>query len=163
MKRNTWHNIVTTILWLAFAVNLGRLLLVLNGLPDRIGVHFASDGSFDIYDSKYYSFYPHIVSFVCLLLFDIFIILSRKMTIGKKVKKTGENLIRKATIVFIDISKILFCLFFSVIWNDCVIRQHALNTIYPIIILIAFFGSFIIFLVAIVFIIIKYRSDEKSW
>ena len=55
MKKNVVHNIVTIKIWMVFVANFIRLLLAIDVLPDRIGVHFASDGSYDIYDSWIYT------------------------------------------------------------------------------------------------------------
>ncbi|MDE5883460.1 MAG: hypothetical protein K2H29_00025 [Oscillospiraceae bacterium] len=148
----TMHITLTVISWEIFMVSLMRIALVWNALSDKIGVHFASNGEFDVMDSKNYIAYPCLISIVALVLCEISILLSKKIKTGMKISEKGDIKIRTALEMFLDIFKLAFSFFFSGIWIDCVIRQHPLNTNIPVAIMLTMFFIFFVFIIAAILI-----------
>ena len=148
------HVIFTIICLVLILIGVVRLIFMYNNLPSQVGVHFAADGSFDVIVSKsklLYIGYPYIVSLVIVLLFDLFIHISNKIRLGLKINKKGEYIVKSGFKLFVDIFKFSWVFFLSVIWSDCVIRQHYLNTNIPVIIMLI---QFIIIIVFIIFVIV---------
>lgn len=102
-------------------------LLSYNGLPERIGVHFGSDGSFDVYSHKVYGSYPFVAGFG---LFGIFCLMSfavgKIKRIGLNVDENGKKMIRQLTVEIFDSMKLIWSLFFS-LWANSVIHQTGMD------------------------------------
>ena len=146
------HKISTIISLVLIIIGVIRTLFVYKYLPDNIGVHFAADGSFDVIVSKsklLYIGYPYVVSLGIVLLFDLFIHISNKIKLGLKVNKKGEDIVKSGFKLFVDIFKFSWIFFLSVIWSDCVIRQHYLNTNIPVIIMLIQFICIVVFIIFI--------------
>lgn len=135
--------------------NLIRIAVVWDSLPDEIGVHFASNGEFDMIDSKNYVAYPYIFSIAVLVFCEISALLSDKIKMGLKINQKGDIKIRTALKILLDISKLGFTLFFAGIWADCVIRQIPIHTDTASFIALAMLISFFIFIIAVIVIKIK--------
>lgn len=151
----TIHIALTVISWGIFILSLIRIAVVWNSLPDKIGVHFASNGEFDIIDSKNYAAYPYLVSIVALVFCEISALLSKKIKMGMKISEKGDIRIRTALRMLLDILKLGFSFFFSGVWADCVIRQHPLNTNIPAAVMLIMFLLFFVFVIASIVIKIK--------
>lgn len=100
------------------------LLIIWNTIPEIIGVHFSSEGQFDVYDSKLYSFYPYIVGLSLLTIIQLLERLSKRATVNDKY---DEIKIRLIITVFCNVLKICFSVFFTY-WADCIINQRELST-----------------------------------
>ena len=150
------HIISTVICLVIVIIGIVRVLIMWNSLPNQIGVHFAGDGTFDVIVNKdkwLYLFYPYYVSLIIILLSELFIFALDRVKIGLKVNKNNEDKIKLLSEIFIDIFfKFGWIFFLSIIWGDCVIRQHYLNTIIPKIILIIQFITIIILIISITII-----------
>ena len=158
------HKISTIISLVLIIIGVIRTLFVYKYLPDNIGVHFAADGSFDVIVSKsklLYIGYPYVVSLGIVLLFDFFIYISSRIKLGLKVNKKGEDIVKSGFKLFVDIFKFSWVFFLSVIWSDCVIRQHYLNTNIPVIIMLIQFISIVVFIVFIIVIKKKYTLKKS--
>ena len=153
------HIAVTAAAWGIFLTSLIRIVVVWDSLPDRLGVHFASDGEFDIIDSKSHAAYPYLVSIAALVFCEVAVLLSKKIKMGIKISEKGDIKIRTALIMLLDVSKLGFSFFFSGVWADCVIRQHPLNTSIPAAVMLIMFCSFLAFVIAAVVIKIKDTSE----
>lgn len=151
----TVHIALTVISWGIFMLSLIRIAVVWISLPDMIGIHFASNGEFDIIDSKNHAAYPYLVSIVALVFFEISALLSKKIKMGMKISKKGDIKIRTALRMLLDFFKLGFSFFFSGVWADCVIRQHPLNTNIPAAIMLIMFFLFVVFVIASIVIKIK--------
>lgn len=151
----TIHIALTVISWGIFILSLIRIAVVWNSLPDKIGVHFADNGEFDVIDSKIYAGYPYLVSIVALVFFEASALLSKKMKTGIKISEKGDIKIRITLRMLLDIFKLGFSFFFSGVWADCVIRQHPLNTNIPAAIMLIMFFMFFVFVIASIVIKIK--------
>lgn len=157
----TIHIALTGISWGIFILSLIRIAVVWNSLPDMIGIHFASNGEFDIIDSKIQAAYPYLVSIAALVFFEISALLSKKIKPGMKISEKGDVKIRTALGMLLDIFKLGFSFFFSGVWADCVIRQHPLNTNIPAAIMLIMFFSFVVFVIASIVIKIKNQPEQE--
>ena len=151
----TVHIVLTVIAWGIFGLSLIRIAAVWNSLPDRIGIHFADNGDFDVLGSKYGALYPYLVSAAALVLCEASAFLTNKIKMGMKISENGDIKIRTAFRMLLDIIKLGFSFFFSGVWADCVIRQHPLNTDIPAAVMLIMFCSFLIFAIAAIVIKIK--------
>ena len=159
---NYIHKVIVIISWILLLTGIIRLILTYNILPNEVGVHFDSDGSFDVIVNKsklLYVCYPYIVSLIIILLSDFIIYISSKVKIGLKVNKEKENIIKSLFKILIDINlRFSWVFFLSFIWSDCVIKQHYLNTAIPVTI---FYLQFIIFIAFIITVLIILNKKTK--
>ncbi len=118
--------IITSIAFLL--LSLVFYLIRWNSLPDEPGVHFGSDCQFDVYGSKFYGFYPHLVGAVFTAGFWFAGGFVGKKNTGLHVDETGERRIKNELCVTLDIIMLLQALFFSY-WSLCVSLQQPLNNI----------------------------------
>lgn len=151
----TIHIALTGISWGIFIISLIRIVVVWNSLPDRLGVHFADNGEFDVFGSKIGAGYPYLVSIAALVFCEISALLSKKIKMGMKISEKGDIQIRTALKLLLDIFKLGFSFFFSGVWADCVIRQHPLNTNIPAAVMLIMFAMFFVFVIASIVIKIK--------
>lgn len=151
----TTHIALTVISWGVFILSLIRIAVVWNSLPDKLGVHFASDGEFDLTAGKNGAAYPYLVSIAALVFCEISVFLSRKINPGLKISEKGYMKIRTALKILLDIIKLGFSFFFSGVWADCVIRQQPLNTNIPAAVMLIMFSAFLVFVIAVIVIKIK--------
>lgn len=149
------HITLTVIAWGIFAASLIRFAAVWSTLPENLGIHFASDGNFDMISRKSYAAYPYIVSIAALAFFELSALLSKKIKTGVKISESGDLKIRTALKLLLDVFKLGFSFFFSGVWADCVIRQRPLNTLIPAAVMLIMFLSFCAFVIAAIVIKIK--------
>ena len=155
------HIILTAIAWGIFILSLIRFAVVWNSLPDKLGIHFADNGEFDIIGSKKNAAYPYIISIIALVFCEVSALLSKKIKMGIKISEKGDTIIRTALITLLDISKLGFSFFFAGVWADCVIRQHPLNTDIPAAVMLIMFLAFAAFVIASIVIKIKYPPERE--
>ena len=155
------HITLTAIAWGIFISSLVRFAVVWDSLPDKLGIHFADNGEFDVIGSKKYAAYPYIVSIIALVFCEISALLSKKIKMGIKTSEKGELKIRTALITLLDISKLGFSFFFAGVWADCVIRQHPLNTDIPAAVMLIMFLAFLAFVTALIVIKIKDPPEQE--
>ncbi len=156
----TIHIAFTVISWGIFIASLIRIAVVWDSLPDKLGIHFADDGEFDVIGSKTGAAYPYIVSIAALVFCEISALLSKKIKMGMKISDRGNMKIRTALGLLLDIIKLGFSFFFSGVWADCVIRQHPLNTAVPATVMLIMFFMFCVFVTAA--IVIKIKNPPES-
>lgn len=149
------HIALTVIAWGIFITSLIRIVIVWNSLPDRIGIHFDTNGEFDVFDSKSNAAYPYIVTLGALVFCEVSALLSKKIKMGVKISEKGDKKIRAALRMLLDITKLGFSFFFSGVWADCVIRQRPLNTNIPAAAMLIMVLSFLGFIIASIIIKIK--------
>ncbi len=155
----TIHIALIVISWGIFILSLIRIAVVWNSLPDTIGVHFASNGEFDMIDSKNYAVYPYLISLAALVFCEISALLSKKIKMGMKISEKGDIKIRTALKMLLDILKLGLSFFFSGVWADCVIRQHPLNINIPMAIMLIMTFAFFVFVIAL--IVIKIQNPPE--
>lgn len=156
------HVVLTVIAWVIFLSSLIRIAVVWNSLPDMLGVHFDSNGDFDVTDSKKYIAYPCLISLAALAFFEISALLSRKINIGMNISEKGDRQIRTMLSMLFDMSKLLFSFFFSGIWIDCVIRQYPLNPDIPTVITLMLLFLFLLFVIISIVIRSKNPPDKSN-
>ncbi len=156
------HVIMTVLSLLFFIVAAVRLFFAWDSLPDDIGVHFNSDGNFDVFD-KQHIFYPYIVTIAAIAVCETFELITRKLKkMGLAVNETGNNALRTATILILDLLMLLFSGFFSGIWVDCVLTQQPMNTFIGRCACYLLFACIIAFPVTFIVIRVKYPKNKKS-
>lgn len=153
------HIALTVISWGIFIASLIRFAVVWDSLPDRIGVHFADNGEFDVIGDKTGAVYPYIVSIIALVFCEISALLSKKIKMGLKISEKGDIKIRTALKMLLDILKLGLSFFFSGVWADCVIRQHPLNINIPMAIMLIMTFAFFVFVIAL--IVIKIQNPPE--
>ncbi len=132
------HIICNIVAFAALGVLFIRFLLAYGELPERIGVHFGSDGAFDVYSDKVFGFYPFIAGGGLLLIFSLLTLAAERIKrIGLNVDEKGRVLIRQTLIEVLDMLKLIWSLFLT-IWADCVIGQYGMDLTLRNILLAAF-------------------------
>ena len=122
------HIIVNVVCLAALGVFLVWFIIAYSGLPERIGVHFASDGNFDVYMQKIFGLYPFVMGFGLFGIFSLANLGVNKIKrIGLRVDAKGELMIRCTVIETLDVLKMIWSAFFSV-WAYCVTNQTPMNT-----------------------------------
>ena len=131
-----FHFGVTLLAWGILAVGFVRMLIAYPSLPETVGMHFGPNGEFDLFGNKseiFTLFYPCIVSLIFLVVYEVLAFVSKRVKPGLNVNETGERMIRESVVILLDVLKWIFSFFFAGVWVDCVIRQHALNTTIPVV------------------------------
>ena len=85
------HRILFSLNILILFGSLIFYLIKWNSLPEEIGMHFSSDGQFDVVASKFYGFYPHIVSGIMLTIVTVANHFILKVKTGLKLTEQGEK------------------------------------------------------------------------
>ncbi len=104
-KARVIHRILFCIGWLMLVWQLVFFLAHWSSLPDEAGIHFAPDGSFDVYASGVYGFYPHIISLIILSVDTAaaFVVGREKLKLGLKVSERGKEIIISSIVITLDI------------------------------------------------------------
>ena len=156
------HVIVTILAWTMFVASLIYLAIKWNTLPDTIGVHFnPPTGEFDLYDEKIFALYPYGVWFGAMLVLEIAGILVNKIKTGMKIMAEGEKVFRRITFILLDVIKICLSIFW-LNWAICVIRQTQMIVWIPLAVSEVVRIAFVLFLIAVIVIRIKYRENKVS-
>lgn len=154
------HIFLSVIAWGIFIASLIRFIAVWSSLPENIGIHFASDGQFDMISKKSYAAYPYIVTIAALVFFEVSSLLSKKIKMGLKISEKGDLKIRAALKILLDVFKLGFSFFFSGVWADCVIRQRPLDTRIPAAVMLIMVLAFCGFVIAA--IVIKVKNPREG-
>ena len=102
-------------------------LLSYGTLPERIGIHFDSNGDFDVYSYKVFGFYPFVAGGGLLIVFSLISLAAGKLKkTGLRLDSRGNMLVRCFITEYIDANKLVWSSFFSV-WARCVIHQEKMN------------------------------------
>ena len=150
------HRTVTVSSWGMLLVSLVYLFIRWNSLPEPLGVHFSATGEFDLYDDKINAFYPYLVGFGVLIFCELIAWAAGKVKSGLKVNEQGEENLRMAAVLWIDLVKGGITLFFTH-WSFCVIHQKPMNTDLVVGIIYAIGIGFLLFLVAAVVTRVRWR------
>lgn len=154
------HRMLGAMAWTVLLISLFRMILSYGSLPQEIGVHFGSDGQFDVIANKIYAFYPIIVSFIVVILGELAAYAVGKVKAGMKISLRGQNQLRAVILIFIHVLKIGVLIFFSIMWTNCVIKQVPMNTLYATLLAWMLLGSILAFLIAVVVIRVKNPKAE---
>lgn len=120
------HRILFYASILILAASLVFFLIKWNTLPEKIGIHFAEDGQFDVTDSKLFGFYPHLIGGIFIAITAAAGFLTNKIKIGLKLTEKGEQLFKTEFRLTIDSLNVLLSLFFAN-WSRCVASQVPLD------------------------------------
>lgn len=160
MKR-ICSSVVSILTWGMLLASLLYLLCIWKTIPEIIGVHFASDGTFDVFDSKFYIAYPYAVGFGFLFLLELASASCRKASIGMKVNAAGEHRLRVFLAVLLNGLKLFVSVFFTH-WSWCVMVQKSQNLLFLRISIYTVLIMFLIFLCSIVFIRLQYPLKPEQ-
>ncbi len=162
-RKFTIQHIITNIISFgALGVMLVWFLLSYAELPERIGVHFAGDGSFDVIADRIYGAYPFVMGFGLMLIFSLLTLAANKVKrIGMNVDDMGELKARMIIIETLDVFKLVWSMFFS-IWAYSVIHQTDIPTTSVSIILTVFLAAFPLTAVMLVITAKKHRIKENK-
>lgn len=132
-------------------------------LPDEPGIHFDSDGKFDVYASKIYGFYPHLIGGIALVIAAVAGHLIAKKNTGLNVSEKGENIIKAEILLTVDIITVFVDLMF-LYWSLCVSRQHFMNTNISLTFLSAAFAAGLIGIITEIITAARHKpkSDTKK-
>ena len=110
------HRILQALCLAGFVWQFVFYLAHWSSLPDEPGIHFASDGSFDVYASKIYGFYPHLITLIVIIadLVLTWVVGKEKLKLGLKVSEKGKQLIIGSMVIVLDLValciELCFCL-----------------------------------------------------
>ena len=160
-KKRTVHIAINAAAFGALAVMLVYMLIMYGGLPERIGVHFGGDGSFDVIDSKLLGFYPFAAGFGLLGALSLCSLAVNKLKkLGMKVTADGEFLIRLHITRLTDMMKFIVSVFFTV-WAYCVINQVGMETLIPFVLAVLFILMLPAEIAAVIFTSVKYKPKNE--
>lgn len=111
---------------LILTASLVFFLIKWNSLPDEIGIHFASDGQFDVEAEKFFGFYPHLAGGLLIAVFAVANHLINKMKIGLNISEEGEKMFKTEFRLTLDVLSVLVSLIFAN-WSLSVSLQVPLN------------------------------------
>ncbi len=123
------HRGVNVAVWGMFALSMIYMLIKWNDIPDPAGVHFnLATREFDVYASKWFCLYPHIVNIIVLVVSNVAYGLVWKVKVGVKINATGEDKLRTAFNIVIDVLQLSIVSYFAH-WAWCMTRQEGLSKI----------------------------------
>lgn len=161
----TVHRILFAADVLILSASLVFYLMKWNSLPAEIGVHFDGDGNFNVVDSKFYGFYPHIIGSIFIVITAIADHLIQRNKTGLKISEKGEELFKAELIINLDLFLMFWSVFFAV-WSYCVSMQLPLtvNAVSPAFVLLfcLIFIGIIIQIVTCIRHRIKAETKSKS-
>lgn len=162
MKRNSFNKVITIVSWIIFIFSIVRILLSYQSLPNELGVHFASDGTFDVVSNKSDYFmigYPYIMTFVILIISEIIVLCLDKIKVGFKITKEGSLKVKELIKILINITKLCYTIYLCFIWSECMIRQININSTFMIIFTIVYLIIVVINFMLIFKNVIKYKNS----
>ncbi|MBR6873807.1 MAG: hypothetical protein IKN17_09915 [Ruminococcus sp.] len=138
----TVHRILQALCLLCLAGSMVFYLTRWGSLPEQPGIHFAPDGSFDVYASKVYGFYPHLIMLITIVINIVvtWLVGKEKLKLGLKVDDRGKNIILSSIVIVLDIVALLVCGCFAV-WSYSVSVQEPLSMKLMSMLLYAAFGA----------------------
>ncbi len=159
-------------LMIVHAALIGAALLIVAGslvffltkwdtLPERVGIHFAADGNFDVYAEKGYGFYPHIAATVLIGAIAFAGFFTSKKKTGLSISEKGERLFRAELCVTIDIIAILIGVW-AAMWTVSVATQTPLDSDAMQLLVTAMLGTGVAGIAAEAITVLIYRTARKS-
>ena len=126
------HRCLVILLWAALAGMFIAYFIAMPGLPDEPGIHFSPDREFDVYASKIYGFYPHLITLIILLvdLGGTWAVTGGKLKLGLNVTERGNELIKWVIALTLDLAAAFFEGYF-VFWTYSVCTQRPLSSHAP--------------------------------
>lgn len=146
---------------LILAASLVFFLIKWNGLPEQIGIHFASDGQFDVEAEKFFGFYPHAAGGFLIAIFAVVDHLINKVKIGLNISSEGEMMFKTAFRLTLDVLSVLVSVFFAN-WSLSVSLQVPLNVDIAQILAVFMFCVSAAGIVLGIITYIKYREKKEN-
>ena len=131
MKKISVNKIITILSWSIFFYSILRIIFSYKTLSNELGVHFASDGTYDVITKKndyLLIFYPYIMTFTILSISEIIVVLLDKIKVGFKITKDGSLKLKELIKLLVNITRFYFTIYLSLIWSECMIRQVNINS-----------------------------------
>ena len=153
--------VITIFSWSLFIISLFRIFFSYKTLPNELGVHFAPNGTFDVIANKKDFLlvgYPYIMSFIILVISEVIIFFLNKIKPGFKITKTGETKVKELIKFLVNITKLFYIIYLSLIWSECMIRQVNMNSTFMGIFTITYLIITIINLILIIKNLLKYKK-----
>ena len=114
MKKLSINKFITIISWVVFLISLFRILFSYQSLPNKLGVHFAPNGTFDVISNKndfLMVSYPYVMTFIILVISEVIVFSLSKIKPGFKITKTGETKVKELIKLLVNITKIFFVIY----------------------------------------------------
>lgn len=160
-KTTVLHRVLFFMSILILAASLVFFLIKWNDLPDEIGIHFASDGTFDVEAEKFYGFYPHIAGGILIAIFSVAGHLMDKIKTGLKISSEGENLFKTEFRLTLDVLSVLVGLVFAN-WSLSVSLQIPLNAELVSMLAVLMFAVSAAGIALGIITYLKYREKEEN-
>ena len=161
MKKKIINKVITIVSWSLFIISFFRIFFSYETLPNELGVHFAPNGTFDVIANKKDFLlvgYPYIMSFIILVISEVIIFSLNKIKPGFKITKTGETKVKELIKFLVNITKLFYIIYLSLIWSECMIRQVNMNSTFMGIFTITYLIITIINLILIIKNLLKYKK-----
>ena len=161
MKKTIFNKVITIVSWSLFIISLFRIFFSYKTLPNELGVHFAPNGTFDVIANKKDILlvgYPYIMSFIILVISEVIVFSLNKIKPGFKITKTGETKVKELIKLLVNITKLFYTIYLSLIWSECMIRQVNINSTFMGIFTITYLIITIINLILIIKNHLKYKK-----
>lgn len=156
------HKAVAGIVFLVLGISLIHFIIVWKDMPQEIGMHFDGEGNFDVYESKYYGFYPYVISTFIILALLVCGRFVKKIGIGLSLDDKGDMLFRNTILFAFDVAMIGMCVF-ALNWSYSVRHQCRLNIgIMRAIVLLMFVLAFLVVPTLLIIIKQKYSAKNKK-
>ena len=161
MKKKIINKVITIVSWSLFIISFFRIFFSYETLPNELGVHFAPNGTFDVIANKKDFLlvgYPYIMSFIILVISEVIIFSLNKIKPGFKITKTGETKVKELIKFLVNITKLFYIIYLSLIWSECMMRQVNMNSTFMGIFTITYLIITIINLILIIKNLLKYKK-----
>ncbi len=155
------HSVLFAASILILTASLVFYLAKWNSLPSEIGIHFDSDGQFDVNASKFYGFYPHIVSGILTAGLGFAVSLIQRKKTGLSISSQGELHFKAEFCLTLDCLSVLLNLFFAN-WSRCVSFQIPLNPEFMGNLELVMFAVIIIGIISEVITCKKYKIQQEN-
>ncbi|MBR1739435.1 MAG: hypothetical protein IJ737_03995 [Ruminococcus sp.] len=116
------HRLLYLIAVLPLCATFFYYLCKWNSLPSQTGIHFDSEGNFDVVASRIFGFYPHLIGGIIIIGISFAIHLIKKKSTGLKLDEKGEGLFKTELLLTLDFFLIMWTSYFT-LWSISVSEQ----------------------------------------
>ena len=156
------HRGVNVTVWGMFVLSAIYMFAKWKNIPDWAGVHFdLVTREFDVYASKWFCLYPHVVNIITLVAMGVAHILTRTVKVGMKINAIGEEKLRTFLNVIIDVLQLVIVGFFTH-WSWCVTRQESFSKVVMDISTFGLCGAIVLIVVGTIMIRIIYCIKKEG-
>lgn len=156
------HRGVNVTAWGMFALSVIYMFVKWNDIPDWAGVHFdLSTREFDVYASKWFCLYPHIVNIVVLVVLGIVRKLIGTAKVGMKINVEGEKKLVTVINMVIDVLQLSIIGYFSH-WSWCVTRQENFSKVVIEFSTYGLCGAIVLMIIGVIMIRLIYSNKKEG-